>query len=209
VGVLLICLMTDNIKCAACKDSFNPGSKNKRRNPSILIQHLGKNILIDCGKTFREGQIEMMLKHHYYTIDGLIITHSHADAVLGLDDLREWTEANPIPIFCRYQDFEYLKVIFPYLVDNTKATGSGYVSRLNFYPFDEKASFIVHGIKFTPLLLDHGPNNTALGFKFGSIVYLSDLNDIPETTRKLIENEPIDILIIDALRVKEKKSFTL
>jgi len=64
----------------------------------------------------------------------------------------------------------------------------------------------VHGIKFTPFILDHGPNNTALGFRFGSVVYLSDLSGIPEETRHQIASEPIELLIIDALRVKEKNS---
>lgn len=54
--------------------------------------------------------------------------------------------------------------------------------------------------------MDHGPRNTALGFRIQDILYLSDLSGIPDTTRPLLEPGPdgIQLLIIDSLRIKEK-----
>ena len=43
----------------------------------------------------------------------------------------------------------------------------------------------------------HGPN-TILGYRFGGAAYLTDLNDIPETSIPLLQG--LDILILDALR---------
>jgi len=85
-------------------------NKNYRNNPSLLISHRNsddddddddsidaigdqkksavRNVIIDVGKTFREGAIRWMPHHGIYSIDGIVLTHEHADAMLGLDDLR-------------------------------------------------------------------------------------------------------------------------
>jgi phosphoribosyl 1,2-cyclic phosphodiesterase len=57
-----------------------------------------------------------------------------------------------------------------------------------------------------PLVVEHGPRNTALGFRIQDILYLSDLSGIPESTRPFLEGgtDGIQLLIIDALRIKEK-----
>ena len=72
-------------------DTIKINSKNRRRNTSILIQHKNKNIIIDAGKTFYDSSLNFFPKNNVTSIDGLIITHALADAIGGLDDLRDWT----------------------------------------------------------------------------------------------------------------------
>lgn len=43
------------------------------------------NILIDCGKFFYQGAIALFAKFGIYSIDAVVLTHSHADAVLFCD----------------------------------------------------------------------------------------------------------------------------
>jgi phosphoribosyl 1,2-cyclic phosphodiesterase len=145
--------------CRVCEDALQPGSKNRRRNPSALIQYRGKNILIDCGiliiyfsnltvgKTFREAMVDVIVKHKITSLDAIVITHGHSDAFLGLDDLREFTEkaTNPIPVFIRKPDVPIISSCFPYLFDVSKATGSGYVSSIKFEVFEENEPFEVLG----------------------------------------------------------------
>ena len=51
--------------------------------------------------------------------------------------------------------------------------------------------------------VDHGPNSTCLGFRFGDVAYLSDLVHLAEESRhQLLSFGPIDLLIIDALFVE-------
>jgi ribonuclease BN (tRNA processing enzyme) len=124
-----------NRRCKACVDALTPGSRNRRRNPSLLIQHQGVNILIDCGKTFRESWVEMIEKHSVKDIHAIIISHAHADAFLGLDDVREVIGHNnkePVTVYATEKDLAVIQTTFPYLVDKRKATGSGYVSSLLF-----------------------------------------------------------------------------
>jgi phosphoribosyl 1,2-cyclic phosphodiesterase len=201
-------------------------------------------------------------------IDAVIITHAHADAFLGLDDLREfcWEQKSSfttttsyvhpnrpglvmdsvIPILLRKQDFPIVAAAFPYLVDSSMATGSGFVARLAFKTFEEVAlpppslssssssttadsspdepsttgpsssasssstsppsiHFEVLGLKFQTFTLEHGHNSTCTGFRFGNVVYLSDLSGLSEEVRSsIIASGPqIEILIIDALHPTE------
>lgn len=85
------CLLT-NAECHVCQEAHaNPASKNRRLNPSILVRNResGKNLLIDCGKTFREAALRVFPQIGVTSVHGVVLTHGHADACLGLDDLRE------------------------------------------------------------------------------------------------------------------------
>ncbi|KAJ0435408.1 putative metallo-beta-lactamase, ribonuclease Z/Hydroxyacylglutathione hydrolase [Helianthus annuus] len=79
-------------------------------NTSLLIDYCPsggehKYILIDVGKTFREQVLRWFTFHKIPQIDSIVLTHEHADAVLGLDDIRAVqpfspvNEIEPTPIF--------------------------------------------------------------------------------------------------------------
>lgn len=56
-------------------------NKDYRNNPSLLINHYengeSKNIIIDVGKTFREGALRWMPIHDIDSLDAIILTHHH------------------------------------------------------------------------------------------------------------------------------------
>lgn len=110
LAILSISLSNDDrqnpITCQVCADAFHMDSKNKRCNPSALLRHDGVNILIDCGKSFRPAMLRVLRHHRIERIDAVLLTHAHADAAFGLDDLREWLlgprgSETPIPVFVR------------------------------------------------------------------------------------------------------------
>lgn len=85
------CLLT-RADCAVCRGAqLDPASKNRRLNPSLLVRDLArnKNVLVDCGKTFRETALRLFPPLGVSTVHGVVLTHCHADACLGMDDLRE------------------------------------------------------------------------------------------------------------------------
>ncbi|PPD76305.1 hypothetical protein GOBAR_DD26766 [Gossypium barbadense] len=139
------------------------------------------------------------------TIDAVIITHSHADAIGGLDDLRDWTNnVQPkISIYVAERDFEVMKKTHYYLVDTSVIIPGAAVSKLQFNIIQEEP-FIVHDLQITPLPVWHGHGYRSLGFRFGDICYISDVSDIPEETYPLLEN--CKILILDALRPDRSSS---
>ncbi|KAM6596045.1 hypothetical protein CsatA_006569 [Cannabis sativa] len=71
-------------------------------------------ILIDVGKTFREQVLRWFSLYKIPRVDSIILTHEHADAVLGLDDIRAiqphspTNNIDPTPIYLtRYAMYRY------------------------------------------------------------------------------------------------------
>lgn len=198
------CLTNPDSDCPVCPDAMNPGSPNRRRNTSLLIQRelpdrRVSNIVIDAGKFFYESAMNWFPKYRVQTIDALVITHAHADAVGGFDDLRDWTNnaQESLPIYLRESDLTSVESLFYYLVDRSKQTGGGGVAKLNFETI-ESAPFEADGLTLTPLPVEHGKGQECFGFRFGPISYISDASAISESTAKLIEGS--ELLVLDALR---------
>ena len=107
------CLSKKQGNCTVCLDALNRGSKNFRRNTSLLIQYedlerFKRNVIIDTGKSFYESALSFFPRSGVHSIDAVIISHAHADAIGGLDDLRDWTNnaQKTIPVFVRGIDME-------------------------------------------------------------------------------------------------------
>jgi phosphoribosyl 1,2-cyclic phosphodiesterase len=160
-----------------------------------------RSILIDAGKFFYQSAIEWFPKFHVRTLDAVLLTHAHADAAGGLDDLRDWTNNNrqaSVPIYVRPEDVrDTLSHTAHYLVDRSKATGGGSIAKLQFIEAAD-SPFEVHGLRFTPLPVWHGRPHSANGYRVGSTCYIPDVSEFPSETRALIEG--CDLLILDALR---------
>ncbi|KAJ3168852.1 hypothetical protein HDU88_001179 [Geranomyces variabilis] len=193
--------------------------KNRRRNTSAVVRYMHsdgreRTILIDCGKTFYESALTWFVAHRLRRIDAVLITHGHADAMLGLDDLRQWTIGGAdrsvqdhIDVYLSCAAMEVVARAFPYLVDKKKATGGGEVPSLRFHQFDgpemggKLAPFWIEEMEVVPLEVEHGKDShgvfMSLGFKFGDLSYISDASLIPEPTRALVKG--CKVLVVDAL----------
>ncbi|KAJ1916270.1 hypothetical protein H4219_003890 [Mycoemilia scoparia] len=206
--------ITSRRDCKVCWSTLKPeGQKNRRRNTSLLVRFEDssgriRNVIIDCGKTFYESAVECFIKYDVPTIDAVLLTHGHADAILGLDDLRQWTMSLgiKIPIFLNSETYECVARAFPYLIDIKKATGGGEVPALSFHELkDPSVPINIHGLEFLPLKVEHGSLSNGdpyyfWGFRFDDIVYISDCSYISEETRQLMKNS--NVLVIDALNWK-------
>ncbi|CAH1422778.1 unnamed protein product [Lactuca virosa] len=203
------CLTHPLKKCPVCSKAVVRGNKNKRLNTSLLIRYPRpsgiSNVLIDAGKFFYQSALRWFPTYGIRSIDAVVITHSHADAIGGLDDLRDWTNnVQPyIPIYVAKRDFEVMKKTHYYLLDKSVIIPGAAVSELQFDIIDENP-FTVHDLKFTPLPVWHGSNYRSLGFRFGNICYISDVSAIPDETYPLLKD--CEILIMDALRPDRSSS---
>ncbi|KAI0508009.1 hypothetical protein KFK09_014141 [Dendrobium nobile] len=209
-GIPRVSCLTNPLKnCMVCQKATEPRNKNRRRNTSILIRYANDNgrfnILVDAGKFFYHSALTWFPIFGLRNIDAVIITHSHADAIGGLDDLRDWTNnVQPfIPIYVAKHDFEVMKMTHYYLVDTSVVLEGAAVSELQFNIIKEEP-FIVHNLKITPLPVWHGQGYRSLGFRFGDICYISDVSEIPEETYLLLKD--CDLLILDALRPDRSSS---
>jgi phosphoribosyl 1,2-cyclic phosphate phosphodiesterase len=175
--------------CAVC-NSDDP--RDKRLRPSIYVKYGDHGVLIDSTPDFRQ----QALRAHIDRVDAILFTHSHADHIMGLDDVRPFNfrQGGFIPIYGAAEHIENIQRCFHYIFSNHKSESS--VPRLVTHIFDT-APLDLFGLEFTPIRLCHG-KGTVHGFRFGQAAYLTDHSDIPDDSMNQLQR--LDVLFLDALR---------
>ncbi|GLJ52574.1 hypothetical protein SUGI_1118860 [Cryptomeria japonica] len=207
-------------KAMSAPPEINP---NYRCNPSLLIDYDGENgdhcyILIDVGKNFKEQVLRWFLHYKIPQIDAIILTHEHADAVLGLDEIRgvqpynRYNDIEPTTIYLNQFTMDSVTVKFPYLVQKKLKEGQEIrrVSQLDWKIIENSCErpFNVAGLQFTPLPVMHGEDYESLGFLFGKnnkVAYVSDVSRFPDATEYVLSSSgggQLDLLILDTLYKK-------
>jgi phosphoribosyl 1,2-cyclic phosphate phosphodiesterase len=177
--------------CAICRSS---DPHDRRTRPSVMLEYAGKVVLIDTTPDFY-GQA---IREHITRVDAVFYTHTHADHILGIDDLRPLSYAhkpNKLPLFARPEAAAFLRKMFSYIFDANYKFGG--LPQLELRPIEGPVELF--GARFEPVTLIHGESEI-YGFRFGSAAYLTDHSDIPEASFQKLEG--LDILFLDALRYK-------
>jgi phosphoribosyl 1,2-cyclic phosphate phosphodiesterase len=177
--------------CDVCS-SHDP--RDQRLRPSILVSYANRNVLIDTTPDFRTQALRAKIEH----LDAVLFTHSHADHLMGLDDVRPFNfrQKGQIPIYASETTMEAIYRCFPYIFD--KGQKETYVPKLDPRPIAAEP-FDVLGMQWNPIPIFHG-DQTILGFRFGNAAYLTDHSAIPEASLDLLRG--LDVLFLDALRYK-------
>jgi len=174
--------------CAVCV-SGNP--RNKRTRPSLLVRTEGKDLLIDTAVDLRAQAIREKLKK----IDAVLYTHSHADHILGLDDLRPfnfWQKMH-IPCFGNQPTMESICDTFKYVFTDPQPGGS--MPRIEPHVID--GPFDIDGVRIIPLPELHGRMHV-LGYRIGRLSYITDCSEIPADTYSLLKGTAV--LVLGVLR---------
>ena len=178
-------------------DPANP--KNRRRRCSMLVEQITDTgttrVLIDTSPDMRE----QLLDAGVGTLDAVIYTHSHADHMHGIDDLRQvvFNLRRRLPVWADGPTQEALMGRFGYAF--IQPEGSSYPPILDLHTIDGPVNVPGPGgaITFTPFRAEHGTMD-ALGFRIGPLAYLPDAIAIPaESWPHLIG---LDVWVLDALR---------
>lgn len=178
-------------------DPENP--RNTRRRCSMLIEQEGPEgttrVLIDTAPDLRA----QLLDAGVGTLDAVVFTHSHADHVHGLDDLRVvvFNKRERLDVWADGDTQNALMSRFAYAF--VQPEGSPYPPILDMHTIEGDVSIAGPGgpITLTPFSVNHGAMD-ALGFRVGGLVYLPDVADIPEAAWPLLMD--LDIWVLDALR---------
>ena len=179
---------TIGCSCAVC---HSPDPHDRRTRPSILIQYAGKSILIDTTPDFREQAIREQISQ----IDAVLYTHSHADHILGIDDLRplSYHRKSKIPLYARAEAANYIRNMFRYIFDADYKFGG--LAQLELKPVDR--AFDLFGVQFEPVPVIHGETEI-FGYRVGSAAYLTDFSRIPDASLSMLQG--LDVLFLDGLR---------
>lgn len=176
--------------CAVCQSS---DPRDRRSRPSIHIAVAdGPAILVDTSTDLRQQALAQRIAR----VDAILFTHSHADHVMGLDDVRRFNvmQGGAIPAYADQRTVDDLLRTFAYVFNPDTEKGGG-LPQITLQVVDGR--FAIGPVMVQPVPLFHG-RRPILGYRLGSFAYLTDCNRLPDEAWPLLEG--LDVLVLDALR---------
>lgn len=178
--------------CPVCE---SPNPRNNRTRTGVAVRTPEGTFLIDTSPELRI----QLLRERIDVVHAVLYTHSHADHLFGLDDLRlfGYRLKRAIPLYCEQTVEQQIRSAYSYAFANFDPTlhygalPQLELRRIGLEPFE------LLGVRIQPIRLIHG-KLPVLGFRIGNVAFCTDVSFIPEESWPLLEG--LDVLVIDALR---------
>jgi len=170
--------------------------KNTRTRPSIMIRTPQTSVIIDTGADFRAQTLRENITH----IDAVVYSHSHADHIHGIDDVRYASIKRRIngeddfimPIYGTNNTLSYLKKTFEYMF---KVSDDGlYIPLVQPHEIEESGTLTIGDITIQHFGQIHGAGRS-LGFRIGNVAYSTDVSGLEKDAFEKLKG--IDTWIVD------------
>lgn len=198
--------------CDCCTSS---DTRNQRYRTSIVVESSdNKQVLVDTSPEFRLQAIKYKIKKPKC----VLLTHSHADHLHGLDDLRifahtftpcsenNFQKSKPLKIYANKNTVKDVKSRFSYVFKKTQlGGGKPLLELITCNEFTQKNPLEVGNLQIIPVPMYHGKLITS-GWMFKdkntseTFAYLTDCSFIPDSSIEIVKN--CSYIVVDALREK-------
>jgi phosphoribosyl 1,2-cyclic phosphate phosphodiesterase len=174
-------------------EGYLSNPKNHRTRSSILFQGPSGNVLVDCSPEMRI----QLTREGIYDIECVVITHTHADHIMGMDDLRSlcMLTGRAMPIYTLPEHAADIRRIFPYAFIDPPAGLVFPRFELHSMPPQLEAG----GLTFSSFVVDHG-STQVIGLRVNDLAYITDVSHIPDPAERQLAG--LDVLIVDGLRYR-------
>ncbi|HYC72033.1 MAG TPA: MBL fold metallo-hydrolase [Opitutaceae bacterium] len=183
--------------CAVCR---SPDPRNRRTRASVHVVMDGLHVQVDAAPEFRL----QCLREDVRRLDFFVLTHGHADHVVGMDDLRRFCDligGEALTVYTTGEGMARVLAIFPYTIAERPVTrGYAAFKLVQMPPVLELPQGTIRST-----LLPHGGINT-LGLVFEEkstgrrLAYYNDCKRVPREAVALAAGA--DLVVLDGLRVE-------
>jgi phosphoribosyl 1,2-cyclic phosphate phosphodiesterase len=181
-----------------CEICLSPDPRDKRTRTSVHVVMDGYHVQVDAAQEFRL----QCLANSIDQIDLVLLTHGHADHILGMDDLRRFCDmrgGENLPVYSTPEGMKRVQAIYPYaILDRPLVPGYPAFQLREMPEVLEVPGGIIRSVR-----LPHG-SVEVLGLVFEErssgrkFTYYTDCKRVEGKQREMARGS--DVVVLDALR---------
>lgn len=186
-------------KCEVCRSE---DGRDRRLRTAAMVEMGGKRFIIDAGPDFRYQMLREGVTH----IDAILLTHEHKDHTGGIDDVRafnfvDFPVIHTMHIYGNEPTITSIRRDFHYAFSEDKYRG---VPEIELHTIAEDKPFVVSDVEVMPVVGSHSERFRSVGFRFGELAYLTDMNAIAD--EEIAKLQGVKVLVVNALRWESHNS---
>jgi phosphoribosyl 1,2-cyclic phosphate phosphodiesterase len=178
-----------------CDTCTSTDPRDRRTRHGAVLELPGGRLLVDTPPELRL----QLLATDITSIDAVWFTHTHADHVHGLDDVRIFTVRGrgDMPAYVPAEYRGAIETHFNYIFDDSIQPPQGSSKpRVSLTSFEAGEPIRILGETFMPVSVPHG-GCTVYGFRVGDLGYVTDAKTLPDEAREVLAG--VDVLVLNAL----------